>query len=221
MGFYAKHIFPRVMEWLLSTEQQLSERRRTLTPARGKTLEIGFGTGLNLAHYPAAVTSLTIIDNAQMLPQRVEQRIAVAPMPVTKMQLDAAGRLPFADETFDSVTSTWTLCSIADVSSALKEIRRVLKPEGQFIFMEHGRSDNPGRARWQDRLNPIEKVIGVGCHLNRPIDQLITEAGLQINALERFMMPGMPRLVGEMYRGVAAPDKTKNRGQRSVKTGWR
>ena len=208
MGFYAKHIFPRVMEWLLSTEPQLIERRRTLAPARGATLEIGFGTALNLAHYPPAVTSLTVIDNAQMLPERVERRIAAAPMPVTKMQLDAGGRLPFADGTFDSVTSTWTLCSIADVSSALKEIRRVLKPEGLFIFMEHGRSDDPGRARWQDRLNPIEKVVGVGCNLNRPIDRLITAAGLQINALERFMMPGLPRLVGEMYRGIASPNKT-------------
>ena len=207
MGFYAKHIFPRLMEWLLSTDEQLTERRRALAPARGETLEIGFGTALNLAHYPAAVTSLTVIDNALILPDRVERRIAAAPMPVRKMQLDAGGRLPFADATFDSVTSTWTLCSIANVTAALKEVRRVLKPEGQFIFMEHGRSDDPHRARWQDRLNPIEKVIGVGCHLNRPIDRLITDAGLKIDALERFMMPGLPRLVGEMYRGIAAPDK--------------
>ncbi len=205
MGIYAKYIFPRFLDWSLGTPEFGKYRRRALEPTRGHTLEIGFGTGLNLPYYPAAVTKLTAIDSENMLPDRVERRIAACPIPVTKMQLDAQGRLPFDDQTLDSVVTTLTLCSIPDAAAALAEIRRVLKPDGRFIFFEHGRSDDPGVARRQDRFNPIQKIIGVGCNLNRPIDKLIEEAGLEITQLDRFVLPKTPRLLAAMYRGVAAP----------------
>ena len=205
MGLYANYIFPRLLDWSLGAPEFGEYRRRALEPARGETLEIGFGTGLNLSYYPEAVTKLTVIDSENMLPERVERRIAACPIPVTKMRLDAQGRLPFDDHTFDMVVTTLTLCSITDTAAALAEVRRVLKRDGQFVFFEHGRSDDPKVARRQDQFNPIQKIIGVGCNMNRRIDRLIEDAGFQIGRLDRFLLPKTPRLLAEMYRGVAAP----------------
>lgn len=203
MGIYAKYIFPRLLDWTLGSVPMGKYRQRALEPATGNTLEIGFGTGLNLPYYPAAVTKLTVIDSEDMLRERVARRIAECPIPVVRMQLDAQGRLPFDDQTFDSVITTFTLCSIADTALALAEIRRVLKPGGHFIFFEHGRSSNAEVARRQDRFNPLQKIIGVGCHLNRKIDELIVAGGFRITELDRFLLPETPRLLAEMYRGIA------------------
>ncbi|MFM8395982.1 MAG: class I SAM-dependent methyltransferase, partial [Acidobacteriota bacterium] len=137
---YAQKIFPRLLDHLLGNEEIGRLRRETLLLARGKTLEIGFGTGLNLPHFPATVTDLTIIDSEMMMEGIVAARIAASPIPVTRLQIDAQGRLPFPDHSFDSVVSTFTLCSINDLDAALTEIRRVLKAEAPFIFLEHGRS---------------------------------------------------------------------------------
>lgn len=205
MGLYANYIFPRLLDWSLGTPEFGKYRRRALEPARGETLEIGFGTGLNLPYYPEAVTTLTVIDSENMLPERVERRIAACPIPVTKMRLDAQGRLPFADHTFDTVVTTLALCSIADTAAALAEIRRVLKPSGQFVFFEHGRSDDPKVARRQDRFNPVQKIIGVGCNMNRRIDKLIEDAGFRLTQFDRFLLPKTPQLLAEIYRGVATP----------------
>jgi ubiquinone/menaquinone biosynthesis C-methylase UbiE len=138
-----------------------------------------------------------------MLADRVARRVTRVAFPVEQMQLDASGRLPFEDDTFDTVVSTWTLCSIGDLPAALAEVRRVMKPEGHFIFLEHGRSDDQKVARWQDRLNPFQKVIGVGCNMNRRIDQFISEVGMNIIRLDRFQLRDAPRMLGEMYRGTA------------------
>jgi ubiquinone/menaquinone biosynthesis C-methylase UbiE len=203
MGIYSRYVFPRVLDWSLRLEEANRLRSETLAAACGETLEIGFGTGLNLRYYPKTVTRLVAIDSERMLEDRVKRRVARVSFPVERMQLDASGRLPFEDDTFDTIVSTWTLCSIADLPAALAEIRRVLKPGGQFIFLEHGLSDDPRVARWQDRLNPIQKVVGVGCNLNRRIDRFIEESGLGIVRLDRFLMNGAPQLLGEMYRGTA------------------
>jgi ubiquinone/menaquinone biosynthesis C-methylase UbiE len=203
MGLYSKHIFPRVLDWSLRDAMMQPQRRETLAPLQGHVLEIGFGTGLNLPYYPNEVTRLTTIDTERMLPGRVSKRIAEARMKVEQFQLDAGGRLPFEDAVFDGAASTFTLCSIADVASALREIRRVLKPEGLFVFLEHGRSDDPRTAKRQDFFNPIEKLIGCGCNLNRPIDDLIRKGPFEIVKLERYVMPAVPRIFGEMYRGFA------------------
>jgi len=205
MGIYAKYIFPRLLDWTLSAPELGEHRRQALAPARGNTLEIGFGTGLNLPYYPASVARLTVLDSEEMLRKRVAQRIAACSIPVTKLKLDAQGRLPFDDATFDSVVSTLTLCSIADTAPALAELRRVLKPDGQLVFFEHGRSNDPAVARRQDRFNPLQKLIGAGCNMNRQIDRLIREAGFEITELDRFLLPQTPRLLAEMYRGIATP----------------
>lgn len=206
MGFYAKYIFPRLLDWTLGNAEMGKYRSRALEPATGETLEIGFGTGLNLPFYPAAVTRLTVIDSENMLTKLVDRRIAECSIPVVKMRVDAQGRLPFDDHTFDSVVTTLTLCSIEKTAPALAEIRRVLKPGGRFVFWEHGRSDDLKIARWQDRFNPLQKVIGAGCNMNRQIDDLITSGGFSIAQLDRFLMPKSPRLLAEMYRGIATPE---------------
>jgi ubiquinone/menaquinone biosynthesis C-methylase UbiE len=206
MGLYSKHIFPRVLDWSLNNAMMREQRNESLASLAGHVLEIGFGTGLNLPHYPAQVSRLTTIDSERMLPKRVAARIAAARFPVEQFQLDAGGRLPFEDDSFDGVATTFTLCSIPNIASALSEIRRVLKPGGQYVFLEHGRSDDPRVAKRQDRFNPIQKFVGRGCNLNRQIDQLVKDAGLHIIKLDRYLLPDTPRLLGEMYRGVASTD---------------
>ena len=203
MGIYSKFIFPSLLEWALDREQVGEYRRAALAPASGDTLEIGFGTGLNLPFYPVAVTGLTVIDSETMLRKRVEDRIACCPVPVSRHQLDAQRRLPFGDGAFDSVVTTLTLCSIDQPALALSEVRRVLKPTGKFIFWEHGRSRDPEVAARQDRFNPIQRVLGAGCNMNRRIDDLIEDAAFEIETLDRFLMPNTPRVLAEMYRGVA------------------
>ena len=166
-------------------------------------LEIGFGTGLNLQFYPDQVTKLTALDSERMLPKMVDKRIAQARVPVEQLQLDASGRLPFEDDVFDGIVTTLTLCSIADVESALSEIRRVLKPDGEYVFLEHGRSDDPRVATRQDFWNPIQKIIACGCNMNRPIDLLIMGADMEMIQLDRYQLPDTPRVLGEIYRGIA------------------
>ena len=204
MKFYSEYIFPRLMDWVMSGEMFQRLRSELLKDARGEVLEIGFGTGLNLPHYSRNVSGLSIVDPARMLPDKVRKRMAQIPFPLHVDHITAE-TLPYPDRQFDSVVSTWTLCTIPDVKKALHEIRRVLKPTGTFVFLEHGRSDNARIAAWQDRLNPIQNIIGCGCNLNRRIDQLITESGLQIKHLDRFTMEHVPRIAGEMYRGQAVP----------------
>lgn len=202
MGLYASHIFPRLMDHVMRGEEFQRLRRELLKQVSGEVLEIGIGTGLNLAHYGSNISRVQAVDPAPMLPARVAERRAVVHFPVEITQ-HSAEQLPHKDQTFDYVVSTWTLCTIPDPVLALQEVKRVLKPGGRFLFLEHGRSDDHTIATWQDRLNPIQNVIGCGCNLNRQIDRLITQSGLMLTQLDRFSMQGVPRLVGEMYQGAA------------------
>lgn len=206
MGIYSKYVFPRLLDWALGSPEANEQRHLTLANARGNVLEIGFGTGLNLRYYPAAVTKLTALDSENFRPDVVQKRIAKARMPVEQVQLDAGGKLPFADASFDTVVTTWTLCSIANVDAALLEMKRVLKPGGELLFCEHGRSDDAKTARWQDRLNPLQKIVGCGCNMNRAMDVLLKKVGFEIVTLDRFVMANSPRILGEMYRGMARKD---------------
>lgn len=204
MGFYADHVFPHLMELCMGTRKFQEQREQALASVHGNVLEIGFGTGLNLPHYPKTVTWLTALDPAIRLQKTVAQRSAELSFPVQLLHLSAE-KLPFEDGRFDCVVSTWTLCTIRDALGALREVQRVLKPGGKFVFLEHGRSDDEKVAKWQDWLNPIQRIIACGCNLNRPIDAFIRQAGLRLDLLDRFQMPGIPRVAGEIYRGVATP----------------
>lgn len=203
MGIYANYFFPRLLDWALGSPEANEQRQLTLANAKGNVLEIGFGTGLNVRYYPPAVTKLTALDSENFRPDLVRQRIAKAHMPIERVQLDAGGKLPFADASFGTVVTTWTLCSIANVDAALLEMKRVLRPDGILLFCEHGRSDEAKTAAWQDRLNPLQKIIGCGCNMNRAMDRLIQKAGFEIVRLDRFVMQNSPRILGETYRGQA------------------
>lgn len=215
MGLYATQIFPRLMDWLMSGDEFQQLRRLLLGNVHGEVLEIGLGTGLNLPHYPGGLSCLHAVEPAPLLPDRVAQRCQSVTFPVQITRVSAE-TLPFDDQTFDCVVSTWTLCTIPDPVKALREVRRVLKPDGVFLFLEHGRSDEATIAAWQDRVNPLQRVIGCGCNLNRKIDQLIEQAGLTITQLNRFQMQQVPRLGGEMYRGSAVPAPSSSLRQRPL-----
>ncbi|MBO0723939.1 MAG: class I SAM-dependent methyltransferase, partial [Blastocatellia bacterium] len=143
------------------------------------------------------------VDTENMMQPWILKRISASAIPVTRMQIAPGRGLPFDERRFDTIVTTMTLCTIADIERALAEIRRVMRPEGQFLFLEHGRSDDRSVARLQDLFNPIQRIIAVGCNLNRPIDRLIKSAGFEIKSLDRFRMPKAPRIMAEMYRGVA------------------
>ena len=200
MGFYERYVFPHVLDLAMRGMNPL--RAEALAAASGEVLEVGFGTGLNLGFYPAGVKRLHALDPANALPERVAARIAAAPFPVERHHLRADGRLPFADASFDCVAMTFTLCTIPDTAAALAEIRRVLRPGAPLLFLEHGRSDAPRTARLQDFLNPLQNRIGVGCNINRKVDERIAAAGFHFDALTRFRAKG-PRILAEMYRGIA------------------
>ena len=200
MGIYQRYVFPHVLDFAMRRMSPL--RGDVLAPAAGDVLEIGFGTGLNLRHYPAAVRRLCTVDPMDALEKRVAERIAAAPFPVERHHLRADGRLPFDAARFDCAVMTWTLCTIPDPIAALRELRRVLKPGAMLLFIEHGRSDDAKVARFQERWNPIQNVIAAGCNVNRPIDALILEGGFSFDKLDRFKADG-PRFLAEMYRGVA------------------
>ena len=202
MGFYSRVIFPRLVDFVMRGPHLTELRKALLAGASGEILEIGFGSGLNLPHYPPAVRKLTAIDANPGMSALAQKRIAVSSIKVDQRVLDAE-RLPFAQRSFDTVVSTWTLCSIADIDQALREIHRVLKPEGRFLFIEHGLSAEPAIQKWQHRLTPLQKKMADGCHLDRDIAAIIARNGFKIAHLDRFYMKGAPRIAGFTYQGAA------------------
>ncbi len=201
MGIYRRWFLPRLTRWAMSKESVREQRGPALASARGEVLEIGAGPGLNLPFYPETVASLVAIDvNPGMFELAAEP---AAPFPVRRKVLDGED-LPFDDESFDCVVSTWTLCSIPRVGRALEEVWRVLRPGGRLLFAEHGASPDASVRRWQDRLTPLHRRLTGGCHLNRDIPALIEAAGLQCGPLERFYLPRSPRILGYTYRGRAS-----------------
>ncbi len=202
MGFYSQVIFPRLIDLTMSTSPMGNYRQDILSDVQGEVLEIGFGTGLNLPYYPKHIKKITVIEPNPGMKPLAGKRIQKSDIKVENFVLQGE-ELPFADESFDSVVSTWTLCSIANIDQALRQIHRVLKPEGRFFVLEHGLSDDPKVEVWQNRLNPIQKVVGDGCHLNRNIKQLIENNQFKFLELEQFYMADLPKFVGYMYKGIA------------------
>jgi ubiquinone/menaquinone biosynthesis C-methylase UbiE len=202
MGLYSKYVFPRLMDRVLSTEEIDQIRRSLLSEVRGDIFEIGFGTGLNLPHYPDTVKRITTADPSIGGYRLAQRRIAQSRIEVLHRPLNGES-LPFADNSFDSVVCTFTLCSIADVDKALLELRRILKPSGRIHFVEHGLADDPRLQWWQHKLTPLQRRIGDGCHLDRDIRALLLRSGFRIEHLDNLYLKGAPRLGGYLYRGIA------------------
>jgi len=202
MGFYENRVLPHIVNFAMNTKAMKDERARCLEHVKGTVLEVGFGTGLNLPHYPRAVTKVIGVEPSQTSARLARKRIAASPFPVELIGLSAE-KIPVPDASFESIVSTFTLCTIPDVAGALLEMRRALVPGGHFYFVEHGRAEDPRVERWQERLNSMQQTVFGGCHLNRHISALIEQAGFEIERLETGYLKGAPKFGGFLYRGVA------------------
>jgi len=203
MGFYGKYVLPTLIELAMKNKAAQAERVRFVPRASGEVLEIGVGSGLNIPIYGSGVRKLYALDPSAELLRMAGRRAERAAFPVKLLQHPAEA-IPLGDGTVDSVVTTWTLCSIPDAAAALREVRRVLRPAGRLIFIEHGRSTDPSVVRWQDRVTPLWRKISGGCHLNRPIDRLLSQGGFKVSELECGYMAG-PRIGAYLYRGIARP----------------
>jgi ubiquinone/menaquinone biosynthesis C-methylase UbiE len=204
MGLYNRFILPQVIEFTMRQENFAPFRQRTAGAAHGRVLEIGIGSGLNLSSFRPDIESVCGVDPSSELLAKASRRVANVGFPVRLLEASSE-KLPLEDRSFDTAVMTFTMCSIPDVGAALLEIRRVLKPEGELLFAEHGRAPDPDVIRWQDRITPVWKRIGGGCHLNRKVDDLIQAAGFRIERLNAGYQKFAPRPFSFIYEGSARP----------------
>jgi ubiquinone/menaquinone biosynthesis C-methylase UbiE len=188
-GLWERHVVPRIVDKSLGTKEAHELRAETCRGLQGRVLEIGFGSGLNLQHLPAAVTELSAVEPSDTAWRLAQPRLAETGIPVTRSGLDGQ-RLDEPDESFDHVLVTFVLCTIPDQGAALREAQRVLRPGGQVHFVEHGRSPDEAVFRWQRRLEPLQKRLAGGCHLTRQPVRDLTAARLDVTDLDTFYLPG-------------------------------
>lgn len=203
MSFFQRCVIPRLTHLAMRQKQLLPFRQRVTGAAEGRVLEIGIGSGLNFSYYGGAVTSIIGLEPSSELLRMARPHAKAARAPVTLMDASAE-TIPLDSGSIDTIVTTWTLCTIANAAQALGEMRRVLKPGGALLFVEHGRAPEPSVARWQDRLDPLWSRLAGGCHLNRKMDDLIRSSGFRIEALENARIPG-PRTHTYLYQGRARP----------------
>jgi|SRR6266567_472731 len=204
MRFYAEQVVPRIVNVACGMKEAERLRRRVCEGLAGDVLEIGFGSGLNVPFYPAAVTRVDAVDPSDVGWKLAGKRLAATPVRVERTALDSQ-TLPFPDDSFDAALSTWTLCTIPNADAALHEVRRVLKPGGTLHFIEHGLAPEGDEnvRRWQRRLDPLEQRLFDGCHLTRPIVDMLTTAGFVISDLDVFYEKGAPKPMGADSLGIA------------------
>jgi ubiquinone/menaquinone biosynthesis C-methylase UbiE len=203
VSVYSRHILPRLIDLVMRGKAQSEERAKLVPLASGVVLEIGSGSGLNARFLGPGVSRVYAVDPSSALWQLGRGRLETAPAPVSFVAASGEA-VPLREGVFDTVVMTWTLCSIPDAPAALAEIRRVLKPGGRLLFIEHGRAPDPSVRRWQERLTPAWRRVAGGCHLDRPIDALIAGAGFALTRVERSYGEG-PRPFAYLYRGIAEP----------------
>jgi len=196
MGWYERRVLPVLLDKMMTGEETVRLRKDALAQARGRVLEIGFGTGLNVPHYPPAVTHLVGVDPNSGMEKLARQRLGGARMSGEFVLGRGDSRLPFDDSSFDTVVTTFVLCTVGDVGRALSEIWRVVKPEGQYLLLEHGLAPDAGVQRWQQRLNRFNRLMLGGCNLNRPIAKLVGNAGFTLHTSNEFFQSGAPKFAG-------------------------
>jgi ubiquinone/menaquinone biosynthesis C-methylase UbiE len=203
MSFYDDHILPHVINLAMRNRELRPYRERVLSQAHGRVLEIGIGSGLNLPLYGPRVDAILGLDPAARLLRMAQDAANRSKIPVTLIS-GSAHAMPIDRGSIDTLVTTWTLCSIPDAGAALQEMRRVLTPNGRLLFVEHGSAPEESVRKWQNRLTPVWKRIGGGCHLNRPIRTLIENAGFRMIRLDTGYAKG-PRPMTFFYEGCAAP----------------
>jgi ubiquinone/menaquinone biosynthesis C-methylase UbiE len=202
MGLYGEQVLPRIINVACGLKGAAPLRRRVCEGLEGDVIEIGFGSGLNVPFYPEAVQRVAAVEPADVGWKLAEKRLRATSVPVERSGLDGQS-LPFPDNSYDAALSTWTLCTIPDVAAALSEVRRVLKPGGTLHFVEHGLAPDERVRRWQHRLEPMQKKVFGGCHLTRPVVDLLTAAGFTITDLDEFYEEGAPKIMGADSLGTA------------------
>jgi SAM-dependent methyltransferase len=203
MGFYSDIILPRLCDLAMRNKQLVPYRERVIGAAEGRVLEIGIGSGMNLPFYRPPVREVLALEPAPRLVSMARNASRASTMPVSLLEASAEA-IPLDGHSVDTIVTTWTLCSIPQATTALAEMRRVLRPGGKLLFVEHGLAPDEGVRRWQDRLTPVWRCISGGCHLNRPIRSMIEGAGFRIDRIETGYMPG-PKPMTFMYEGSARP----------------
>lgn len=204
MGFYDEKILPPLIDISCGMGPALELRRRLIPKAKGRVLEVGMGSGHNLALYnPEQVEFVWGLEPSMGMRQRARKNLAKSPVEVKLLDLPGE-QIPLDDHSVDTVVLTFTLCTIPDWQAALAQMHRVMRPGASLLFCEHGRSHHHGVQKWQDRLTPAWKKCFGGCHLNRPINRLIEEGGFTVNSLENFVMANSPQFIGTMYFGEAS-----------------
>ncbi len=202
MGFYSDIILPRLCDLAMRNKQLVPYRERVIGAAEGRVLEIGVGSGMNLPFYRAPAREVLALEPAPRL-IAMANASGASSMPVTFLEASAEA-IPLDKHSVDTIVTTWTLCSIPQAATALAEMRRVLRPGGKLLFVEHGLAPEEAVRRWQDRLTPAWRYISGGCHLSRPISSMIEAAGFRIDRIETGNMPG-PKPMTFMYEGSARP----------------
>jgi len=202
LAIYGDHVLPRMINVLCGLKMNDPLRQRVCDGLEGDIVEIGFGSGLNIPFYPASVTRVSAVEPADIGWKLARKRLEATQVPVERSGLDGQS-LPFPDDSFDTALSTWTMCTIPDIDTALLELRRVLKPGGRLHFIEHGLAPDKPVQRWQHRLEPVQKRIFGGCHLTRPIVPLLKNAGFTIRDVDEFYEDGAPKFLAADSLGVA------------------
>jgi len=202
MGEYTEKVLPRIINVVCNLKATRPQRRRVCEGLAGNIVEVGFGAGHNVPYYPVAVTGVEAVEPSDLGWALAQKRLRDVSIPVQRSGLDGQS-LPFPDDSFDSALSTWTMCTIPDLTAALGELRRVLKPDGALHFVEHGLAPDEPVQRWQHRLEPTQKRLFGGCHLSRPIVPLLRDAGFAIAELDVYYERHAPKAFGAMSLGVA------------------